>query len=55
VKSAEEIINILAEVARHLAAAPGSPRLDDAHYPPAPPGARPTASTPLPSAEAYWL
>jgi hypothetical protein len=28
-----------AEVARHLAATPGSPRLDDAHYPPAPPGA----------------
>jgi hypothetical protein len=28
-----------AEVARHLAAAPGSPRLEDAHYPPAPPGA----------------
>jgi hypothetical protein len=28
-----------AEVARHLATAPGSPRVDDAHYPPAPPGA----------------
>jgi len=28
-----------AEVARHLATTPGSPRVDDAHYPPAPPGA----------------
>ncbi len=28
-----------AEVARHLATVPGSPRVDDAHYPPAPPGA----------------
>src|SRR5215469_18606952 len=28
-----------AEVARHLAAVPGSPRVQDAHYPPAPPGA----------------
>ena len=28
-----------AEVARHLVTAPGSPRVDDAHYPPAPPGA----------------
>ena len=28
-----------AEVARHLVTAPGSPRLDEAHYPPAPPGA----------------
>jgi hypothetical protein len=28
-----------AEVARHLLTSPGSPRLDDAHYPPAPPGA----------------
>ncbi len=28
-----------AEVARHRLASPGSPRLDDAHYPPAPPGA----------------
>jgi hypothetical protein len=27
------------EVARHLRTSPGSPRLDDAHYPPAPPGA----------------
>jgi hypothetical protein len=28
-----------AEVARHLATVPGSPRVEDAHYPPAPPGA----------------
>jgi hypothetical protein len=28
-----------AEVARHLVTSPGSPRLDEAHYPPAPPGA----------------
>jgi hypothetical protein len=28
-----------AEVARHLATTPGSPRVEDAHYPPAPPGA----------------
>ena len=28
-----------AEVARHLATVAGSPRVDDAHYPPAPPGA----------------
>ena len=27
-----------AEVARHLLTSPGSPRLDEAHYPPAPPG-----------------
>ena len=28
----------VAEVARHQVAAPGSPRVEDAHYPPAPPG-----------------
>jgi len=28
-----------AEVARHQVTTPGSPRVDDAHYPPAPPGA----------------
>ena len=28
----------VAQVARHLVAAPGSPRVDDARYPPAPPG-----------------
>ena len=44
-----------AEVARHLVASPGSPRLDDAHYPPAPPGAlnrEPKART---AAEAEFL
>jgi transposase len=44
-----------AEVARHLATTPGSPRLDDAHYPPAPPGAlnrEPKART---KAEAEFL
>jgi transposase len=34
------------EVARHRRAAPGSPALDDAHFPPAPPG--PAARTPRP-------
>src|SRR6266700_2010536 len=28
-----------AEVARHLVTTPGSPRVEDGHYPPAPPGA----------------
>jgi hypothetical protein len=44
-----------AEVARHLATTPGSPRVDDSHYPPAPPGAlqrRPKART---AAEAQFL
>jgi hypothetical protein len=44
-----------AEVARHRLASPGSPRLDDAHYPPAPPGAlnrEPKART---KAEAQFL
>jgi len=44
-----------AEVARHLVTSPGSPRLDDAHYPPAPPGAlnrEPKART---KAEAEFL
>jgi hypothetical protein len=44
-----------AEVARHQATAPGSPRVDDAHYPPAPPGAlnrEPKART---RAEAQFL
>ena len=43
------------EAARHLAASPGSPRVDDAHYPPAPPGAlhrEPKART---QAEAEFL
>jgi len=44
-----------AEVARHQATAPGSPRVDDSHYPPAPPGAlnrEPKART---AAEARFL
>jgi hypothetical protein len=44
-----------AEVARHLVTAPGSPRVDDAHYPPAPAGAlnrEPKART---AAEARFL
>ncbi len=43
------------EAARHLAASPGSPRIEDAHYPPAPPGAlnrEPRART---KAEAEFL
>jgi hypothetical protein len=44
-----------AEVARHLVTSPGSPRLEAAHYPPAPPGAlnrEPRART---AAEAEFL
>ena len=44
-----------AEVARHLVTSPGSPRLEAAHYPPAPPGAlnrEPKART---TAEAEFL
>jgi hypothetical protein len=43
------------EVARHQVTTPGSPRVDDAHYPPAPPGAlerKPKART---AAEARFL
>ena len=43
------------EVARHQVTTPGSPRVDDAHYPPAPPGAlnrMPKART---TAEAQFL
>src|SRR6266571_8555813 len=45
----------VSEVARHRVTTPGSPRVDDAHYPPAPPGAlerRPKART---TAEAQFL
>jgi hypothetical protein len=45
----------VAEVARHQVTTPGSPRVDDAHYPPAPPGAlarQPRART---AAEAQFL
>jgi hypothetical protein len=44
-----------AEVARHQVTTPGSPRVDDGHYPPAPPGAlgrKPKART---AAEAEFL
>jgi hypothetical protein len=40
-----------AEVARHLVTAPGSPRVDDAHYPPAPPGALNRTPAPRTAAE----
>jgi hypothetical protein len=44
-----------AEVARHLVTAPGSPRVDDAHYPPAPPGALGRVPKARTSAEAQFL
>jgi len=44
-----------AEVARHLVTTPGSPRVDDAHYPPAPPGPLNRAPRPRTSAEAQFL
>lgn len=43
------------EVARHLAACPGSPRADDAHYPPAPPGALNREPKARSAAEAEFL
>jgi hypothetical protein len=44
-----------AEVARHQLTAPGSPRVDDAHYPPAPPGALERAPKARTGAEAQFL
>ena len=44
-----------AEVARHLATSPGSPRLDESHYPPAPPGALNREPKPRTAAEAEFL
>ena len=44
-----------AEVARHLVTAPGSPRVDDAHYPPAPPGALNRTPKARTTAEARFL
>jgi hypothetical protein len=44
-----------AEVARHLVTTPGSPRVDDAHYPPAPPGALARTPKPRSAAEAQFL
>jgi hypothetical protein len=43
------------EVARHLATSPGSPRVDDAHYPPAPPGALNREPKARSAAEAEFL
>jgi len=44
-----------AEVARHRVTAPGSPRVDDARYPPAPPGALNRAPKARTQAEAQFL
>jgi hypothetical protein len=44
-----------AEAARHLVTAPGSPRVDDAHYPPAPPGALNRTPKARTAAEAQFL
>ena len=44
-----------AEAARHLVTTPGSPRVDDAHYPPAPPGALNRAPKARTAAEAQFL
>jgi hypothetical protein len=44
-----------AEVARHLVTSPGSPRLDETHYPPAPPGALNREPKPHTAAEAEFL
>ena len=44
-----------AEVARHQVATPGSPRVDDAHYPPAPPGALNRTPRARTQAEAEFL
>jgi hypothetical protein len=44
-----------AEVARHQVTSPGSPRLDEAHYPPAPPGALNREPKPRTAAEAEFL
>jgi hypothetical protein len=43
------------EVARHLQTTPGSPRVDDSHYPPAPPGALNRTPRPRTQAEAQFL
>ena len=44
-----------AEVARHQETTPGSPRIDDAHYPPSPPGALARVPKARTSAEAAFL
>ena len=43
------------EVARHLRATPGSPRVDDAHFPPAPEGALDRSPRPRSAAELAFL
>lgn len=43
------------EVARHAVTTPGSPRLDDAHFPPAPPGVLSRTPRPRGGAEAAFL
>jgi hypothetical protein len=45
----------VAEVARHQVTAPGSPRVDDSHYPPPPPGALARKPRPRTAAEAEFL
>ena len=45
----------VAEVARHPVTTPGSPRVDDAHYPPAPPGALHRTPKARTTAEAQFL
>jgi hypothetical protein len=45
----------VAEVARHQITTPGSPRVDDAHYPPAPPGALARVPIARTEAEAQFL
>ena len=44
-----------AEVARHQVTTPGSPRVDDSHYPPAPPGALNRTPRPRTTPEARFL
>jgi hypothetical protein len=43
------------EVARHAVTTPGTPRLDDAHFPPAPPGVLSRTPRPRSDAEAAFL
>lgn len=43
------------EVARHAVGSPGNPRVDDTHFPPAPPGALARTPTPRSSAEQAFL
>jgi hypothetical protein len=45
----------VAEVARHRVTSPGSPRVDDAHFPPPPPGALARKPRPRTAAEAEFL